>query len=228
LVPEPPAAGEQLHVVSASKFDFWTWAPAMLDWLGTADALYCSTSTMSRPNAVELLELIDAGRVPGPAVHLFTGLYFKRRETAVYSLVLSGLRARGGTYRAFLNHAKVLLMANADAGQWLTVEGSANLTSNPRTEQYVVTNDRGLYDFHRGWMDEAAARIKPEKTDDGQNTPQEDATHDPPQEGPAETPAGDTTETNEPAGRRPGRHPRPANRPGRKPQKPGRRRDRRA
>lgn len=36
----------------------------------------------------------------------------------------------------------------------VTVEGSANLTSHPRLEQHIVTNDRGLYDFHRTWMEE--------------------------------------------------------------------------
>ena len=48
---------------------------------------------------------------------------------------------------------KVLLLANAAADAYLTVEGSANLNSNPRLEQYILTNDRGLHDWHRAWMD---------------------------------------------------------------------------
>jgi len=151
VVTGPPAAGESVHVVSEAKFDFWTWVPAMLDWFGNTPDLYCSTWTLSRPNAVELFELCDTARIG--RVHFLTGLYFKRRETAVYTFLLKGIRARGGRYRAFRNHAKVLLLANGDA--WLTVEGSANLTSNPRLEQYVVTNDRSLYEFHRAWMEEA-------------------------------------------------------------------------
>jgi hypothetical protein len=74
---------------------------------------------------------------------------------AVYAMLLDGIRARGGRYRSFQNHAKVLLLSNAGTGVWISVEGSANLTSNPRLEQYVITNDQGLYDFHRGWMEEA-------------------------------------------------------------------------
>lgn len=152
VLANPPTAGESVHIVSDAKFDFWTWVPVMLDWLGRSDSLYCSTWTLSRGNAVDLFELWDAQRFP--AAHMLTGTYFKRRETAVYSFLLDGILARGGRYRAFQNHAKVLLLANADKGAWLTVEGSANLTANPRLEQYVLTNDRPLYEFHRGWMEE--------------------------------------------------------------------------
>ncbi|HUX15944.1 MAG TPA: hypothetical protein VMW52_05690, partial [Phycisphaerae bacterium] len=86
-------------------------------------------------------------------VSYLTGTYFKRRETATYSLLLEALLARGHRFRAFENHCKILLLANAHKGAWLTVEGSANLNSNPRLEQYVITNDRGLHDWHRAWMD---------------------------------------------------------------------------
>jgi hypothetical protein len=86
--------------------------------------------------------------------NVLTGTYFKRRETAVYAFLLEGIRARGGRFRAFQNHAKVQLIANPDRDAWYTVEGSANLTSNPRLEQYVITNDRPLWEFHRRWMEE--------------------------------------------------------------------------
>ena len=154
VIGEPPAVGESIHVLSAAKFDYWTWVPAMVDWLGRADELYCSTWTLSRQNAVEMFELWDTGKVQPGKVAFLTGLYFKRRETAVYSMLLAGIRERGGRYRAFLNHAKVLLLCNAAQRHYLTIEGSANLTSNPRVEQSVITNDQALYNFHRAWFEE--------------------------------------------------------------------------
>lgn len=153
IIKTPPAPGESIHVVSDARFDFWTWAPQMVRWIGRTEAFYCSTWTASRVNVVEFFELWDAGQIG--VGHFLTGTYFKRRETAVYTLLLEGIRARGGRYRAFQNHAKVMLLDNAQAGAWITVEGSANLTSNPRTEQYVITNERRLWEFHRQWMEEA-------------------------------------------------------------------------
>ncbi len=156
MLASPPATGESVHVVSGAKFDFWTWVPVMLQWIGRSESLYCSTWTLSRANAVELFEVWDAGKIG--LAHFLTGTYFKRRETAVYSLLLNGIRQRGGRYRAFQNHAKVLLLDAPAGGQWIVVEGSANLTSNPRTEQYVITSDRALWEFHRDWMEEAFCR----------------------------------------------------------------------
>lgn len=154
LVAEPPRPGEQIHLVGVNRFDFWTWAPALLEWLKTTDHLYASTWILNRNTARELFELIDAGRIPGPRAHILTGTYFKRRESAVYSYLVDGLTRRGGRFLAFANHSKVLLLANARRRQWFTVETSANLTENNRAEQFVLTNDRGLHDFYRDYFDE--------------------------------------------------------------------------
>ena len=152
-----PAPGESLHIVSAAKFDYWTWVPVLINWLGNSDHLYCSTWALSRINARELFTIWDAGAIHSREVNILTGTYFKSRETDVYSYLVDGLRSRGGRYRAFANHSKVLLLANAKKKTWLTIEGSANLTGNPRVEQYVLTNDRALHDFHREWMEEVFA-----------------------------------------------------------------------
>lgn len=155
IIPEPPALGEAIHVLSDATFDFWTWVPAMLEWVGRTEVFWCSTWTVSRPNVVDLLSLWDAGRIG--TVNFLTGLYFKRRETAVYAMLLEGIRMRGGRYRASRNHAKVLLLEGSD-GTRLTVEGSANLTSNPRTEQYVIVNDPDLHAWHAKWMEECLTK----------------------------------------------------------------------
>lgn len=153
VIQTPPEPGEQIHIVSANKFDFWTWVPTMIDWIGTTENLYCSTWTACRNNVVEMFELWDSGRITG-SVTFATGIYFKRRETSVYATLVEGLLKRGGRYKAFETHAKVLLLNNAERNAWYTIEGSANLTSNPRLEQYVITNDKTLYEFHREWFEE--------------------------------------------------------------------------
>ena len=157
VIGAPPAVGEAIHIVSGAKFDFWTWTPVIVGWLGVTDQLFCSTWTASRGNVMELLALHDSGKIAPGQIHALAGTYFKRRETAVYSLLLDGIRQRGGRFRAFQNHAKVLLLANAAQGHFLTIEGSANFTSNPRLEQYVITNDKALHDWHKAWMEEVFA-----------------------------------------------------------------------
>lgn len=150
----PPKPGESIHAVSNGKYDFATWIPQIVEWVGTADCLWCSTWTLSRPNADDIFTLHDEGKIRPGQLHFLTGLYFKRRDTATYNYLLDGLLRRGGRYKAFENHCKVLLIANEKKDAWFTVEGSANLNANPRFEQYVLVNDRQLFEFHRGWMEE--------------------------------------------------------------------------
>jgi len=151
VLPTLPAVGESLHVVADGKFDFWTFTPHIIELMGgRADEFYASTWTMNRTNALEILELYDTGKVG--EINLLSGLYFKRRETAVYATIAEGIQQRGQRYIAFANHAKVLLLGNDQ--HRVTVEGSANFTGNPRLEQYVVTNDPKVFDFHKQWMGE--------------------------------------------------------------------------
>jgi hypothetical protein len=154
LIKTYPATGEQIHVVSANKFDFWTFVPVMIEWLGTTENLFCSTWTANRSNVVDMFRVWDTGLITG-TVTFVTGIYFKRREAAVYSTLVEGLLKRGGRYKAFETHTKVLLLNNLEKNVWLSVEGSANLTQNPRLEQYVITNDKQLYDFHEDWIEES-------------------------------------------------------------------------
>jgi hypothetical protein len=157
VLTELPGPGESFHLVSNGRWDYWRLVPVVLDLLGRpAEALYGSTWTMSRQNVRELLDLFDAGRIK--AVSVTSGTYFLRRESAVAATLQEGLRARGQRYKAFANHAKVVLLAAPP--DFLVFEGSANWTANPRLEQNVLINDRELYDFHRAWME----HVLPQRT----------------------------------------------------------------
>ena len=149
LLPCLPEPGWLFHVISSGNFDFWTYVPHLIDLAGHFDELYVSTWTMNRQNAIEMLELYDTGKVG--KLNLLTGKYFKRRETAVYALILEGLIKRKQRYIAFANHTKIMLLGNER--EKIVVEGSANLTANPRAEQFILTNHADLYDFHRKWME---------------------------------------------------------------------------
>jgi hypothetical protein len=145
-----PEKGETLHIIGEGTYDFFTWIPVIQDILGTPITLYASTWTMNRPNVVELFELFDIGKLS--SVNMLTGLYFKQRESSVFSALITGMRKRGQRYGAFKNHTKITLITNGDI--YLVIEGSANFTSNPRAEQYILTNDQTTYDFFQNWFDE--------------------------------------------------------------------------
>ena len=159
LVQELPLPNTDLYIISngsggtfnlydedAKAFEFGHFIPVILGMLGgTGATVYISTWTMNRAHALNLLELCDQGGIARLAV--MTDPYFLRRESAVANELVSGIRSRGQRFRAFKNHAKVLAIANADNSRFCTVYASANLSSQPRVENFVLSTDPGLYHF---------------------------------------------------------------------------------
>lgn len=152
IMPTKPPIGSAFHIISNGKYDFWTWIPVMLGYIGHADEFYGSTWTLNRQACQDLLDFFDNGKIR--SIGFLTGLYFKRRETAVYAKLMTGLTDRRQRYICLENHAKVTLMANHRTGDYLVIEGSANYTANPRIEQYCLLNDRTVYEHHKAWMEE--------------------------------------------------------------------------
>lgn len=107
---------------------------------------------MNRDNCLEIFNLYDKRLIK--SINILTGLYFKRRETSIYATLLEGLQKRKQRFICLENHAKVTLLCNYATENYIVIEGSANYTSNPRIEQYVISNDKETYDFHKSWMDE--------------------------------------------------------------------------
>ena len=145
-----PAPDETLHVILDGGADVWGFAEWAISKAGTADELWISTWIISDGIARRIVNLLDSGVID--EFHIVTALYFKIRAPHVYTYLMETLQSRGFGYAAFKNHAKVLLVKNEKADMWLTVQGSANLTKNPRSEQLVITNNQEVYEFHRSWM----------------------------------------------------------------------------
>ncbi len=155
-LPEP---GETIHIVSNGRFDYWNFCPVIIGLLGRPVEFYGSTWTLNRSNVLQLLALFDKKALT--RVTMFSGLYFKRREPAVYAALASGLIDRGQRLLCFENHTKIMLLGSQP--DWITIEGSANFTANPRLEQNTITNDLDLYEFHRSWMEELLAKTSVKK-----------------------------------------------------------------
>lgn len=152
LLDRLPAEGEFFHIISNGKFDYWSLIPIMVEMGSIRGAvLHASTWTLNRPNALEMLAMLDDGRLS--KINLLTGTYFKRREAAVYSTIANGLAARGSRIRCLENHDKVAILNFGDSG--LIMEGSANFTANPRIEQNIVAQSAELYAHHKNWIEEA-------------------------------------------------------------------------
>ena len=159
-----PADGETWHVVMAGSYDSFDLVDAMLAHAAPATItdLHLATLGFNAANARRLLELHDTGQVR--RCTMIVSMYYEadHKEKEVCYQLARELPARGqpghpgGWYLATRSHAKIIAAAFTD-GRHFVIESSANLRTCRNLEQFTITHDRGLFEFHRSWMHEVKA-----------------------------------------------------------------------
>jgi hypothetical protein len=152
-----PPPGESIHIILAGTFRNFDFVPAIVDLAApaVAEELYLATLGFDRRTADGLLSLLDSGRVR--KCTLLVCVYFESHERELLDWTAGELSRRGSRALAARNHTKLQLFALGD-GRRLVMESSANLRSCRMAEQATLTNDWGLYDFHRAWIDDLFRR----------------------------------------------------------------------
>jgi hypothetical protein len=152
-----PQPGETLHIVIDGRFRPCDIIPAMrrLSDPAVIKRLDVATLGFNRENVETIARGMDQGKIQKAT--LICSVYFTSHEGPSYEFLRAEITARGGRVAKGLTHAKVILLEMTD-GNCYTVEGSANLRSCSSIEQMAITNDRGLLDFHRAWMEDFLGR----------------------------------------------------------------------
>jgi hypothetical protein len=142
------------HIISDGTFDFYSFVPAALQMQKTGfDEFLGTTWLMNQPISTDLVARYDSGEIR--KIELIVGRYLKARTPGVYGFLKNASRERENMrVKEGRIHAKIILLANYDTDTFLTIEGSANFTGNPRTEQYIVMNNMEVYNHHKQWIDE--------------------------------------------------------------------------
>ena len=160
-----PIEGETLHGVISGKYALWQLVPALIERTGQKITdLHIATLSYSKDNAAELLALLDEGQID--RVSLVVSYYFKKTNQALYDTLVPPLLQRGHRVLANRNHCKIILARITD-GTAFVVEASANLRSCKSLEQFSLTRDVGLYEFHRHWIDDELLRPRSREERDG-------------------------------------------------------------
>jgi len=139
------AGAEKIVGRSVDAFDFGTFIPHLVEMLGNTDiTAYISTWAMNRNHALSIIELLDNHNITKLAI--VTDPYFTRRESAVANTLIEGIQKHKQIFLTFKNHVKCIALKNKH-GQTVTITGSANLSAQPRCEQYILTTSTDVYEF---------------------------------------------------------------------------------
>ena len=110
-----------------------------------------STWCMGADDILWFREQVERGKIQ--KMDLYLGEILSGSYRTEFSMVkdLYNDHPELGRYALFRNHSKV--MAGTGDKFAFAIESSANINTNPRTENTVVTIDEGLYRFHKDYFD---------------------------------------------------------------------------
>lgn len=143
---EPGAA---YHVISAGDVDSLTYLRHVVKQQ-RCDYVMLSTWCMAIEDANEMLDWLNRGMVK--RFDFYVGEIFKDGYRGCRDALDEICRLCGGRVARFRNHSK-LMVAYGDKFDCV-IESSANVNTNPRTEQTCITVDSDLCDFYKDYFDE--------------------------------------------------------------------------
>ena len=149
ILPSELHAGECHHIISGGDID----SLSFLMWIlrkQKISRLLCSTWCVSLVDIQELERHHTIGNIG--KLDFYVGEILPGSYPAEYKAIGDLCRKTGGRVAVFRNHSKV--MAGVGEKFSFTIESSANINTNPRTENTVVTIDENLCKFYFSFFDE--------------------------------------------------------------------------
>lgn len=142
------------HVISGGDVDFLTYMRGIVKQ-HPLEYLLCSTWCMAMEDAQEIVGWLRRGMVK--RADIYVGEIFIQHYMSIFEFLSSAIPEYGGRLCMQRNHTKVMV------GYWrerdgslggVVVTSSANINTNPRIEQAVITVDREVADFYKAFFDD--------------------------------------------------------------------------
>ena len=149
ILPAQIAPGESWHVVSRGDIDSLSYLRHILSGVDHLDHVLMSTWCIAKNDLTEITAWLDAGRTE--QFDLYAGEIFPGSYGDEYEMILKMCDLYGCRLVVAKNHSKVTLCSVDDYR--IVIESSANVNTNPRIENTVITADAGLYDHHKQFFD---------------------------------------------------------------------------
>ena len=145
ILPSSIEAGDSWHVISGGDVDSMSFIQYLMDaepW----EYLLISTWCMAMQDVEQLAAWLNHGRLQ--QLDAYTGEILPSQYPHVHEALCALVRRHRGRVATFRNHSKIALLANGQTRRFAVIESSANINTNPRTEQTAITIDRTLFDFY--------------------------------------------------------------------------------
>lgn len=147
ILPPQIADGESWHVLSSGDVDALSFLAHIIK-SQPMEYVAFSTWCMAAADVAQLGAWLQSGAID--ALDAYVGEIFPNQYPAEFESLCAIVRRNTGRVCVFRNHAKMFLCRAQDRA-WV-IESSANINTNPRTENTVITADRALFDHNLSYL----------------------------------------------------------------------------
>lgn len=148
ILPRELEMGDSWHIISGGNVDSLTFLRHMVRQAGRLDYVLMSTWCMAGEDCAEIERWIDGGQIA--RFDAYCGEIFPNQYRKEHADLCRILRKCNGRVAIFRNHAKIYAGA---AGLRFAIESSANVNTNPRTEQTAIHLNNEIYEFYKSYFD---------------------------------------------------------------------------
>ena len=148
--------GESHHVITGGDIDALSYLKIILR---AQDLDYCLFSTwcMAAEDVYQMEDWLASGKIK--KMDAYVGEIFPGTYKQEYALLKPMIESYGGRVAVFRNHSKIF--AGYGDKFYFGIETSANINTNPRTENGCITIDRELFEFYKTYFDGIISFDKP-------------------------------------------------------------------
>jgi len=148
ILPAVIEPGDAWHILSSGDIDSLSYLAHIVK---TTPLDYCLFSTwcMAMEDVKQLGRWLESGQIK--KLDAYVGEIFPNQYTDEHAVLCETMRRHGGRVCVFKNHSKIFCCHAKN--QNIVIESSANINTNPRTENTQITADAGLLLHHKTYFD---------------------------------------------------------------------------
>ncbi len=144
--------GHTYNFITAGDVDSLSYLKVVINQ-HDLDYVLCSTWCMAAEDILQLTQWYDEGKIK--RIDMYLGEIFPGSYRIEWKMVKDfyAKHPEAGRAAVFRNHYKIYAGCNVEDNFYFGIQTSANINTNPRTEQGAITIDKGLYDFYKEYFD---------------------------------------------------------------------------
>jgi len=148
ILPLTMKDGESYHILTGGDIDALSHLKIILRQQNLEYCLF-STWCMAAEDIYQMEDWLKSGKIK--KIDAYVGEIFPGTYRLEYALLKPVIEKYGGRVAVFRNHSKIF--AGYGDKFYFGIEGSANINTNPRTENACITIGKEIYDFFKAYFD---------------------------------------------------------------------------